>query len=406
MSNTITTAAKQIEAVGGLDAYLTQNPQFSLFSYSYHQIAPYAKNTAIISFNEVVDWGKTLTATVPYGGDLFNTVLLYFRLPPLTLPEGSNFIGYTNAIGYAMIDTVQIRIGEVVIDTHPGRYMEMKDYLETNVDKKEARYKSVGRYDTVNVLSQNSLGPQDIYVPLQFWFTKKLFSSIPMITLQGQPVKITVKLKPFLKCVTYDGIVPPVQIPLMDGNIIADFYLLSEAEKVDFRNTEQSYLIDQWQWQEQEINAGTTATRIPLEFTRCCKELVFAVVEMDSEENNDPFNYGRRDAAFRSGEFLEKIGLNFDGKERFNKLPESYYRLVTPQRYHSFAGNRNIYVIPFASNPEVNQPSGTVNFSRYDNVELLLDFIDAVPRCKVLILSVAFNRLVLSPDALQIEFLN
>ena len=102
------------------------------------------------------------------------------------------------------------------------------------------------------------------------------------------------------------------------------------------------------------------------------------MIETESEDNNDYFNYGRRDIQQLGGEMVTRIGLALDGKTRLEKLPESFYRLITPQRNHTTAGNRNIYVISFAENPEINQPTGTINFSGYDSVELLLDFIDGL----------------------------
>ena len=112
MSNSVITTTMQITRTGGLDEYLTDNPETSLFTYAYRRITPFAKNTLMIPFNEKVSFGKTITATVPFLGDLVHTLHLYFRLPQLSPPPpGSTYLGWVNSIGYAMIESVQIRIG-------------------------------------------------------------------------------------------------------------------------------------------------------------------------------------------------------------------------------------------------------------------------------------------------------
>lgn len=407
MSDSVIATTMQITNTGGLDRYLTGHPETSLFTYNYRRITPFAKHTIMVPFNEKVAFGKTLTATVPFLGDLVHTMYLYFRLPQLSPPpSGSTFLGWTNSVGYAMVESVQIRIGETIIDQQNGLFMEVMDYLNTGVNKSEARNKCVGRYDTINVLPIDALGEQDIYLPLQFWFNKKLFSALPMISLTGQSVKIVVKLKPFGQIVNYDGPTEPVPYPIQDSGIIADYYMLSEPERTSFKTEEQDYLIEQWQWQTFEIPAGITTSRFTLDFTQCVKEIVFVLTETESEDNNDFFNFGRLDPVQLGGEFLTRIGLAFDGKTRLDKLPESFYRMVTPQRNHTVAGNRNIYVISFAENPEVNQPTGTANFSRYDSVELLLDFVDNLPQCRLHILGIIYNKINIAPDGIQIEFLN
>src|SRR6478609_3985915 len=417
MSNSVITASMQLNNTAGLDDYLTVRPKemldsnttapnyASLFSYNYKRITPFAKHTIYIPFNENVDFGRTITTTVPYLGDILHTVHLYFRLPQLSLPPvGSNYIGWVNSIGYAMIESVQIRIGETIFDEHNGLFMEVMDYISVSSNKTEARSKSVGRYDNANVLAMNANGEQDIYVPLQFWFNKKLFSGIPMPSLSGQSVKIYVKLKPFQNVVTYDGDVLPVEMPIQESGVMLDYYLLSEPEKNMLKTDVQEYLIEQWQYESFDIAAGISTSRFSLDFTKCVKELVFVLTETESEDNNDCFNFGRRDKDFQGGEFLERIGLAFDGKIREEKRPESFYRVITPQRFHTYGGNRNIYVISFAENPEINQPTGAVNFSRYDNIELLLDFIDNVPQCRLHVLAVVYNKINIDPvDGIQIE---
>lgn len=66
-----------------------------------------------------------------------------------------------------------------------------------------------------------------------------------------------------------------------------------------------------------------------------------------------------------------KILLN--GHDRFATRPQTYFRLVQPWQCHTRVPSKHIYVYSFGIRPEEHQPSGTCNFSRIDNAQLVMD---------------------------------
>jgi len=66
-----------------------------------------------------------------------------------------------------------------------------------------------------------------------------------------------------------------------------------------------------------------------------------------------------------------KILLN--GHDRFQIRPQTYFRLVQPYQHHTRIPDKHIYVYSFGLRPEEHQPSGTCNFSRIDNAQLVFD---------------------------------
>ncbi len=409
MSKTISTVTTQLaRPVAGLESYLTGSPKTSLFStYDYHQHTPYAKNSTTVPFNEKVGYGKTISAEIPHGGDLVQNIRLYFRLPALPLPNGSTYVGYTNTVGYAMIESVELRIGEHVIVSRTDIFLDCMDYLETDSSKQLAGWKAIGRYDTVNVLERNALGPQDVYVSLNLWLEKRPASALPLLKLGGIPVRVVVKLKPFASCVTYDGPEPPAECPPLDAGLLVDYYVLGDDEKQDFQEEDQTYLIEQWQIDRFDIAPGMSSNRFSLDFNLSVKELVWVFVEQESEDNNDFFNYGRRDPLVQGGEFISTFSFFLDGKERVEKMPESYARMILPKKHHTFAGDRNIYTLPFAEYPEVTaQPSGTCNMSGYDSVELGFEFVKNLPATRLYIAAISYNRLIIAESGVTLEFLS
>jgi len=65
-----------------------------------------------------------------------------------------------------------------------------------------------------------------------------------------------------------------------------------------------------------------------------------------------------------------KIQLN--GQDRFAVRDGDYFNYVQPYQHHTRTPQVGINVYSFALRPEEHQPSGSCNFSRIDNANLLL----------------------------------
>ncbi|KAJ3235392.1 hypothetical protein HDU78_005243 [Chytriomyces hyalinus] len=344
MASTLNAAMMQLAATGGLDSKVTENPETSLYTYTYEKVTPSTQVTSQLIFNERVDFGKRLTCTIPCLGDLLAGLTLSIQLPALSTPTGSTYIGWTNSIGYAMIETVQFLIGDTVVDEHSGRGMEIMSYLETGANQSASRDSGVGRYDSPLLLPGNGHVVKTIYIPLRFWFTKRLSSALPMIGLQ-QPVRVHVKLRSFQEVVTYDGdTAPSNNSTLKDASLIADYRLLGNLEeKEEFRVGRHEYLIEQWQEVEFGVPAGVVMNKYELTsaFAFCVKELVFVLVTSESVQNNDYFNCSIRDSLSTGDSLFTHASLYLDSKVRTERMPESYFRTIVPQNFETFAGNRN-----------------------------------------------------------------
>lgn len=121
-------------------------------------------------------WGIFL---ISRNGDLINQVFLEVQLPALLTtylddPTGGtgdyDQIAYTNAIGHALIQVVQVEVGGQVIDRQYGTWLEIWDELTITAEK-EAGYNSmVGKQAADIGLKQTAAISRIYFVPLQFWF--------------------------------------------------------------------------------------------------------------------------------------------------------------------------------------------------------------------------------------------
>jgi hypothetical protein len=87
------------------------------------------------------------------------------------------------------------------------------------------------------------------------------------------------------------------------------------------------------------------------------------------------------------------VELKFNGNDRFNQLNAKYFRTVQPYEHHTSSPDTYVYLFSFALNPEVNQPSGTCNFSKIDDVRLNLGLCRDILPGNIYMLAVNYNIL-------------
>ena len=406
MSSTINSAAQQLQATSSdtMDSIITINPQASLFNYNFDRVDIFSKNTARLNFVETIDFGKTINCEIKNYGHLLNSLYLVVTLPTLQIPSGSSFIGYTNAVGYAMIDSIELLMGEIVIVRQSGEMLEMLDYLTVDASKKKANDSMVGRYDNVDVLNLSAKKEQTLTIPLKYWFTKSLDASLPIVSLRNHKIKIRIKLKKFQDLVTYDGNILPTNTSIIDCYLMGDYYLLPQ-ESVPLDSEKQVFVIEQYQQINFNINSGVLSSIYNLLFTKNIKEILFVIQDNKSAINNDYFNYGSRDPSNQGSEFIKNVTLLLNGNTRFDTTPEVFYRNTVVTKYHTCAGNRNIYCIPFSETPEINQPTGGLNLSLYSNIELMLEYLQGNPNCTLMVFGINYQVLTIQNGISSVEYL-
>lgn len=100
---------------------------------------------------------------------------------------------------------------------------------------------------------------------------------------------------------------------------------------------------------------------------------------------NDWFNFSTSDPGEveptpYTGDLMDPgrgaCNILLNGRERFSVRSALYFRLVQPYEFHTRIPSKHIYVYSFGLRPEEHQPSGTCNFSRIDNAQLVYRLAD------------------------------
>lgn len=398
-------AIYQLNLKGKQDLYLTGKPEFNFIKQVYKRHVNFAIQSFNLIFKNEVDFGRNFDIDIPRAGDFLYKLYFNFTLPPLIKTSGT-FAGWTNSIGHAIIDYVDLSIGGHTIDKHYGLYLEIWNELTVKPGRRSAEDQLIGKVDHLSFLETNALIEQKFYVPLKFWFCNNIGSALPLISLQYHSIKLIFKLKPFSDCIVYDGVTPPLPVIIKSPNILADYIFIDETERIKYTGTEHRYLINQVQTIEGEsINSGGTH-RAFLPFNHPCSELLFVLREDESSDNNDWFNFAQRNTTVYTNvlPLINSAKLILDGTDRTDTLDEKILRIINSHKYHSNTTNKHIYIIPLCNEPEKWYPSGTLNFSLIDSPELHINLKNGINSSKLFIFAKNFNLIYIKEGMIQMGF--
>ena len=405
----------QLVAYGAQDIYLTGNPQITFFKVVYRRHTNFAMENIQQTFSGNPSWGTRATAIVSRNGDLINSAYLYVSLPALSGGDWSFVKGplpspspgytddaelcWTNYVGLALIQHVSIEIGGQEIDKHYGLWMYAWQELTMTSEKASGYKRMVGGNDASGwLLKGNAREPQELHIPLDFWFNINAGLSLPLIALQYHEVRFVFQfrdLKDLVVVVDKNGEhVPKVDWNLNNTNLkpsielFVDYIYLDTDERRRFAQMSHEYLIEQVQTNETSVDltkSGVVSQR--LTFNHPCKELLWFFQRQDNVENADWFNFANAGPGEEKlgPDLLTQAGLRLNGHYRFSPARGPlFFRQWQPFIHHTRIPDSNLYLYSFALRPEEHQPSGTCNFSRIDNTILEFTLDTSKPKSPVL----------------------
>ena len=354
----------QLVAYGAQDIYLTGNPQITFFKVVYRRHTNFSmesiQQTWAGTFDQTTYAGRC-TATIARNGDLVNR--LYVEL--------QNSLCDTVNAGAQWIDTVECEIGGQTIDRQTGAWMEAwAELTEYNPSGFCGANSAQGtNFQNMALMGGNLHGTKFAHgtsqIPLRFWFCENPGLSLPLIALQYHEVKIILNSKGFTSS----------EIAGADPQLWADYIYLDTDERRRFAQVSHEYLITQIQYQ----NFSTDNSTCTLTVNHPVKELVWTGLW-----NTHVVDGTVRAPGTGKGRFTKlcngsKFQLKLNGHDRFAARDRNYFTVSQIWQYHTGFGNmaeshvngHGVAVYSFALKPEEHQPSGTCNFSRIDNAQLV-----------------------------------
>ena len=346
-----------LAAYGAQDVYLTGNPQITFFKTVYRRHTNFSMESVKQTWVGNPNTGRA-ECTLSRTGDLVSGIHFEVKFSAAN-PTILNYI-----------KDVSVEIGGQLIDRQTGQFMESYAKL-TNKRPPNSIFSRTTLLDRQGI-NHNLFNPVMTYfIPLMFWFCRHPGSALPLVALQYHDIKIILNTGSHYT---------------EKNDIYVDYIYLDTDERRRFAEKSHEYLIEQVQYKQfSTINT----TRFDIGFlNHPVKELIWIV---DGNNSGGFERIDELDELDESTAATWKIALN--GNDRISERNPGYFcrKQITDRHSGSFIvsknfnedqnvsseiekngpGLYNIAVYSFALRPEELQPSGTCNFSRIDNAELI-----------------------------------
>ena len=220
----------QLVAYGIEDLYLTANPQVTFFKIVYRRHTNFSIESIKQQFSLEPNFGIKSSCIVSRLGDLAGRTYIHLRLPPVPKfidPETGcedpfKKFAWVENIGYALVKEVTLEIGGKMVDRRYGEFF----YIWSQLAERQpiGLDKMIGNVPEIYEFS-NGKPSFDIYVPLDFWFTKNSGLNMPLASLSSSDVKIGVTFRDLSECYRIG--------PTNSIEIVEDIVLFKEGDYIE-----------------------------------------------------------------------------------------------------------------------------------------------------------------------------
>jgi hypothetical protein len=346
----------------------------------------YNNNNSPYTNNKVLDEIESAIQTsIKVQNYFYQNLLLYNKENAENLTDNAKF-AWVDRLGFSMIDYIDLYIGGEKIERQYGDWLNVSYELSGNKDQSDMFNKMIGNVNVLTNFDRETKPAYLLTIPLTFWFCKNVGLSLPLIALQYNDVRITIKLKDLQDCAYIEKNNSNYDINLQDlwddnnyilnSNILADYIYLDDIERKRFAVSAHECLIERVQDMIFD-NINTETLSVDLDFRSPCKEIVW-ITQKNAYINNITNyyksmwnNYGINNDG--TGNPIISASLDFNGYNRF-KVEGSYLNYLQPYAHHNNSTVDGINCYSFSLYPDEYQPSGTCNFSIISLASLKLKF--------------------------------
>ena len=406
----------QLVAYGAQDIYLTGNPQITFFKVVYRRHTNFSMEAIQQTLDGTADFDSSVSCTISRNGDLVYRMYLEHEASLIAnAASDDDNIGIGCDYGSHLMKQMDLEIGGQLIDRHYGHwhsaYSQLTEFnpsgaafggtvgttfgddavtqgtlykkMSVNGNSTESKdtpaalFTSMGGWtmDSKNTGSADEASGK-FWIPLYFWFCRNPGLALPLIALQYHEVKVKIVFESLIKLTVLAN-----DATFMDGgggapnknpngtnsfNLWCDYIYLDTDERRRFAQVSHEYLIEQVQHQ------SSSGGNIDLNFNHPVKEIIWAGVRITTV-SEAPRLYEKADLFNAS---TDTVKLTLNGHDRFAPRNIKYFTRTQVWQHHTGYGSTQtdgdeIAVYSFALKPEEHQPSGTCNFSRIDNAQLV-----------------------------------
>ena len=340
-------AVLQLMAAGAEDVSLMGSSEPSFFRKQYKRHVPFSIQTLELDVPRLdLVFGESFKITIPRKGDMLSTMWLQVTMRK----QGATYFPVE-----ALIDTVQLYVGQQLVDTRTGEGIRVRNELFQRPEDRDAYRRLTDFAD-----GEDDGAVKTFWLPVSFFFDA---TPLPLIALQMHNVDIV-----FQFASSVMGIDPAYKPAV---RLWADYVFLSNEERQLFASNPHAILVEQTRVEEDQVvlsTTGTTALKTRLFFRHPVKYLAWTTTPRTQFAK---FSTGVRGETAEHADPLVEANLTFDTHDRVAPMPASYFNVVQPYTYLNSAPCAGVHFFSFALDPRdrVN-PTGSANFSRVSTIVL------------------------------------
>ena len=316
------------------------NPDTRYYSFVYKKRTRWASQWRRVDFDNLADFGRKATVTLPILGELITRATLVVELPDIWTPQdtallaGANypFWSWTNGIGHAICSSVEMSISGQVIDRLDSRLCEVIDEQRGPVEHFDSTNEMIGRNPTnytdkaYEGLLPTQTRPQTVEVVYPFWWNRGPGpSALPIQALSKDKVQLTVQFRPVQDCVftssvassstglpgvgplptfagcpfyatngdKIEGIAMPTEWHFTDAYWIVEYVSLEDREAAAFRNADLQIPIEQHVAVPVFPTDGAPRVRIPIKQSGLVRDMTWVAQRTETDGYNAYFLFSR-----------------------------------------------------------------------------------------------------------------
>ena len=202
------------------------NPDINQFITVVRKTTRWAAQWNRVEFDGSPEFGQRVSLTIPRIAELVAGVTIAVTMPDIYGPQlaairaaggtsldlSGNFLGplfgWTNSLGHALIQQIELEIGGVIVETIDSRLLEIYDELYETTEATLAKNRMIARAPA-GFSNRTFLAPipQTVYVPIPFWFSRpgNYSSALPLDAINAEKVRIHVTFRPINQLVYTDA---------------------------------------------------------------------------------------------------------------------------------------------------------------------------------------------------------
>lgn len=382
------TSIIQIVARGKQNLFIDENPEVTLFRKDWKRITAFCIESQELSFNGVANFGSRAVLNISRNADMLWKLYLQVTLPQITASAG-NTVQWTREVGHALIKEVTLYIGSQPFDRHQGELYSIWNELTLPKGHEDSYNYLIGNDAAMTTASSvgGSIPERTIYVPLQFWFCRNFGASLPLIALSYSEVKLEFEFRHLSELVEGTLASSP---SIVRASVWADYIFLDEAERRNLAQNPQQYLIDVFQFNNVS-SVSNSNHKERLTFNHPTKFITWVVRKDSSLSASRVLDFTDATTPYDGDHTVSQVGLKLNSQDRFSPRDAVTFNIIQPYQHFPRSPRRGIYVYSFARSPVDSQPSGTLNFSRIDNVVLEMTLTTGSDPVQVLIFAFSYN---------------